>query len=123
MSTRFGLRHIPPLFAAVATTFGGVIPFFNAEYAIFEFGLPRRRAVSKPAQAVMAVAMARITAIGIEIFTFYFRGKFEVVDAVMAILRYVGFVSGYVCWKEGGPGNAALEQVWDWRLLIGVGLV
>jgi hypothetical protein len=52
MSARFGLRHIPPLFAAATTTFGSVIPFFNAEYAIHEFGLPQRRAISKPAQAV-----------------------------------------------------------------------
>jgi hypothetical protein len=108
MSARFGLRHIPP----AATTFGSVIVFFNAEYAIREFGLPQRRAISKPAQAVMVIGMARITAIGIAIFTFYFRGKFEVVDAAMAILGYVGVVNGYgpyVCWKEGGLGKAAFR--------------
>jgi hypothetical protein len=71
----------------------------------------------------MVIGMARITAIGIAIFTVYPRGKLEVVNTVMAILRYVGFVNGYVCWKEGGPGNVALEQVRDWRLLLGVGLV
>jgi hypothetical protein len=42
MLAHFSLRHIPTLFAAAATTFGGVIHFFNAEYAICEFGLPQR---------------------------------------------------------------------------------
>jgi hypothetical protein len=68
--------------------------------------------------------MARITAIGIAIFTFYFRGKFELVDTAMAILGYVGDVNRYepyVCWKEGGPGKAAFRAgsglaiaAWRW---------
>jgi hypothetical protein len=112
MSARFGLRHSPPPFAAAATTFGGVIPFFNAEYAICEFGLPQRRAISKPAQAVMVIGMARITAIRRAIFTFYFGGKFEVV-------LLMGMSSGRKEVRE----RQLLEQVRDWRLLLGVGLV
>jgi len=50
MSASFSLYHIPTLFVATATTFGGLIPFFNAEDAIREFGLPERIAISKPAQ-------------------------------------------------------------------------
>ncbi|PMD57381.1 uncharacterized protein K444DRAFT_654349 [Hyaloscypha bicolor E] len=94
MHSHFSLRHIPTLFASAATTFGGVIHFFNAEYAI--------------SQAVMVIGMARITAIGIAIFTVYPRGKLEVVNTVMAILRYVGFVNGF----RAGSGLAI--AAWGW---------
>jgi hypothetical protein len=66
------LWHIPPLLVATVTTFGGLIPFFNAdaEYTILEFGLPQSIAVSKPAQSIVIVSPARITAIGLALFTF-----------------------------------------------------
>ncbi|KAI9644960.1 hypothetical protein NHQ30_006995 [Ciborinia camelliae] len=117
----FTLRHIPPLFVATALTFGGLIPFFNAEYAILEFGLPKRIAVSKPAQSIMILSSARISAIGIALFTFYFQGKYTAVDTVLATLGYVGLVDGYVCWCEGVPNKAVfrflsgvLISAWGW---------
>lgn len=100
------LRTIPPLFVATATTFGGLIPFYNAQYAIEEFGLPRRVAISKPAQSIMILSSARIATLGVAIFVFYFQGKFEPVDVIMALLGYVGLVDGYVCYREGVPGKA-----------------
>lgn len=110
MSTaRFTIRHIPPLFCATAATFGGFVPLFNAEYAIRGMGLPQRISVSKPAQAIMIIGMARITAIGLALFTFYFQGKFEAVDTVMTTIGYVGLVDGYVCWKEGVPEKAVFR--------------
>ena len=75
MPLNFALLHIPPLLVAAALTFGGLIPFFNAEYAILEFGLPSRVAISKPAQSIMIVSSARITAIGLALLTFYFGGQ------------------------------------------------
>jgi hypothetical protein len=42
MFANFALRHVPPLLVATALTFGGLMPFFNAEDAILEFGLPKR---------------------------------------------------------------------------------
>ncbi|KAL8993767.1 MAG: hypothetical protein Q9169_006099 [Polycauliona sp. 2 TL-2023] len=117
----FVLRHIPPLLVATALTFGGLMPFFNAEHAIQEFGLPKRIAISKPAQSIMIVSSARITAIGIALFTFYFQGKFEAVDTILLILGYVGLVDGYVCWLEGVPGKAVFRTLsgtliaaWGW---------
>ncbi|KAJ6499806.1 hypothetical protein DFH09DRAFT_945135, partial [Mycena vulgaris] len=100
--------HIPSLFVATATTFGGLMPFFNAEHAILEFGLPLRIAASKPAhwQSIMILSSARITAIGLVIFLFYFQGNLAAVDTVMALMAYVGAVDGYVCWMEGVPGKA-----------------
>ncbi|KAL8646340.1 MAG: hypothetical protein Q9226_006901 [Calogaya cf. arnoldii] len=121
MFADFALRHIPPLLVATALTFGGLMPFFNAEYAIQEFGLPKRIATSKPAQSVMIISSARITAIGIALFTFYLQGKFEAVDTILFILGYVGLVDGYVCWLEGVPGKAVFRTLsgtliaaWGW---------
>jgi hypothetical protein len=49
MFNNFAFRHVPPLFVATALTFGGLMPFFDAEAAILEFGLPKQIAISKPA--------------------------------------------------------------------------
>ena len=107
MFENFSVRHIPSLFIAAATTFGGLVAFFDAEYAIEGFGLPRRIACSKEAQAVMILSSTRTTAIGATIFAFYFQDKFAEVDVIMAILgAYVGAVDGHVCWREGMPGKA-----------------
>ena len=121
MLANFALRHIPSLLVATATTFGGLMPFFNAEYAILEFGLPQRIAISKPAQSIMIVSSARIAAIGLALFTFYWQEKLAAVDTIMAILGYVGLVDGYVCWREGVPNKAvfralsgALITAWGW---------
>ena len=61
----------------------------------------------------MVTGSARITAIGIAIFTFYFQRKFEAVDTVMTIIGYVGLVDGCVWWREGVPGKQLSEQVLD----------
>lgn len=115
------LRHGPPLLVATALTFGGLMPFFNAEYAILEFGLPHRIAISKPAQSIMIVSSARITAIGLALFTFYFQQQFAAVDTILLILGYVGLVDGYVCWQEKVPNRAIfratsglLIALWGW---------
>jgi len=122
MFETLSVRHVPTLFVAVATTFGGFMPFFNAEYAIEEFGLPKRIARVKEAQAIMVLSSARITAIGAAMFTFYFQNKFTEVDTIMIIMgAYVGAVDGYVCWREGVPKKAifrvasgAAIALWGW---------
>ena len=103
------LRHGPHLLVATALTFGGLMPFFNAEHAILEFGLPRRIATSQPAQAVMIVSSARITAIGLAIYAFHYQQMYSSVDILLACLGYVGLIDGYVCWKEGMPGRAVFR--------------
>lgn len=97
------------------------MPFFNAEYAILEFGLPPRIATSKPAQSIMIVSSARITAIGLALFIFFFRGQLEVVDIILVTLGYVGLVDGYVCWLECVPQKAIFRTfsglciaAWGW---------
>ncbi|KAL2819087.1 hypothetical protein BDW59DRAFT_151683 [Aspergillus cavernicola] len=127
MFSNIALNHIPPLFVATTTTFGGFIPFFNAEYAIKEFGLPDRVAISKPAQSVMMTSAARISALGMAIFAFYSQDKLKEVDTIMAILGYVGLADGYVCWKEGVPGRGVFRAAsglaiaaWGWWGMTGV---
>ncbi|KAL5044811.1 hypothetical protein BDW71DRAFT_95881 [Aspergillus fruticulosus] len=106
----FAFIHIPPLVVATATTLGGLIPFFNAERAILDFGLPARIASEKPAQAIMVLKCGRITAFGLTLWTFYAQGKLEEFDTVLMILGgYVGAVDAWVCWKEGVPGKAVFR--------------
>ncbi len=107
----FSLRHVPALYVATAFTFGGLIPLFNAQYAISLFGLPERIAVSKPAQSIMIVSSARITAIGLSLFTFYYQEKFAAVDTILTMVGYVSLVDGYVCWLEDVPGKAVLRTI------------
>lgn len=122
MFSNFALAHIPTLFVATATTFGGMIPFFNAYSAIAGLGLPKRIAISKEAQTMMIFGSARTTAIGMILFAFYFQNKFAEVDTVMVVLgSYVGAADGYVCWKEGVLGKAVFRTVsgaviagWGW---------
>ena len=121
MHINFAFYHISPLLVATALTFGGLIPFYNAEYAISEFGLPPRIAKSNSAQSVMIVSSARVTAIGLAMFTFYYRGQHEAVDTILTILGYVGLVDGYVCWYEDVPRRALfrassgiLIATWGW---------
>lgn len=91
MLANFALLHTPPLLVATALTFGGLWPFFNAEAAILEFGLPQRIAISKTAHPLMIVGSARTTALGLALFTFYFQEKFESVDSILLILAYGSF--------------------------------
>ena len=101
------INHIPTLFVASALTFGGMIPIFNAEYAIREMGIPDRIARSKEAQTIMILGMGRTTTIGLAMWTFYLQSKLEVVDTLMLLLgAYVGAIDAYVSWKEGVRGNA-----------------
>ncbi|KAF1845536.1 uncharacterized protein K460DRAFT_366403 [Cucurbitaria berberidis CBS 394.84] len=101
------VNHIPTLFVAAALTFGGMVPIFNAEYAIREMGIPQRIAKSKEAQTIMILGMGRTTTIGLALWTFYLQGKLEVVDTLMFLLgAYIGAIDAYVCWKEGVPGTA-----------------
>ncbi|KAF2874768.1 hypothetical protein BDV95DRAFT_486310 [Massariosphaeria phaeospora] len=122
MFDQFTWTHIPALFVATATTFGGLLPFFSAKRAIEGFGLPKRFAVSKEAQPIMVFCSARITTIGAIMFAFYFQDKFAEVDTVMLVLgAYVGGVDGYVCWREGARKkgveralSGAAIAAWGW---------
>lgn len=90
------------------------MPFFNAEYAILEFGLPERIASSKPAQSIMILSSARITSLGLAMWTLYLQKKFSAVDTIMVCLGYVGLVDSYVCYIEGVPNTAV------WRTASGI---
>ncbi|KAJ5157452.1 uncharacterized protein N7482_008552 [Penicillium canariense] len=124
MLSQFSIRHLPPLLVAAATTFGGLLPLFNAEYAIREFGLPQRVADSRSAQSVMITSAARISAIGHALFLFYFQGKLVEFDTLLSVLGHVGLIDGYVCWREGVPGKGLFRAVsglviatWGWLRL------
>lgn len=85
------LHHIPGLFVAFTQTFGGPPSFFNPRWCIQKYGLPDTIADSKPAQTMMVVSSARMTAIGLALFTFHFQHEFAAVDTLLICL------GGYVC--------------------------
>lgn len=105
------LRHIPVYLVATAMTFGGLMPFWNAEYAMLEFGLPARIASSQPAHPVMIISSARTSALGALIFIFMLQEKFAEVDTLLSVLVYLGCVDAYICWREQMPGKAAMRFV------------
>ncbi|KAI1098280.1 hypothetical protein F4804DRAFT_132007 [Jackrogersella minutella] len=101
MFEHFKLRHIPPLFVACSTIFGGLWPIFNAKAAMLEFGFPEYIANSSPAYPVMVSQSIRTSAMGLIMFTFYSQNKLGEVDTVMAIMgTYLGIADAYVLWVD-----------------------
>ena len=118
---RIPRRHVPTLLVASSMAFGGLIPLWDAAYAIRLFGLPAHVSTSAPAQSVMVVASARTSALGLALFTFYAQRKYREVDTVLVILSYLGLVDAYVCCVEGVRGKAAFRALsalavaaWGW---------
>ncbi|KAJ7584768.1 hypothetical protein C8J56DRAFT_761013, partial [Mycena floridula] len=104
----FSLWHIPPLLIATALTFEGMIPFFNGELAIQDFGLPSSISTSEPAQVVMAVNGARTIALGLALFTLYKQKQLKALDTVMA-LRVSSTDDGWMCWQQGVYGKVLMR--------------
>jgi hypothetical protein len=107
----FSLTHIPALFIGTAFVLGGGLPFYSAQRAMLEFGLPAHRAAQEPAQAVFPLYGSRVQIHGLAIWIFYLQGKLEVVDTMLAVLVYAGLVDWYICAKDNVPGF--------WRFLGG----
>ncbi|KAK4148593.1 hypothetical protein C8A00DRAFT_38832 [Chaetomidium leptoderma] len=122
MFEHFQLTHIPVLFVATATTFGGMWPLFDAKGATAEMGLPRRFSESQENRSMFTLCSGRTTTLGLILFTFYFQNKFPEVDTVMTILgAYVRAVDGYVFYREGVSGKALQRALsgfaiaaWGW---------
>jgi len=96
----FSLRHIPTLLVATTTTFQGLMPFWNVEYAIEELGLPKRIAVFKEAHPVKIFSLARLSILGALMFMFYFQKTLPEADIMMVFMgTYLGVVESYVCWR------------------------
>ncbi|KAF2203319.1 hypothetical protein GQ43DRAFT_438896 [Delitschia confertaspora ATCC 74209] len=60
MFSNCSFRHIPTLFVATTTIFGGIIPFVNSQYTIEELDLPKRIVISKEAHLVMILSSASL---------------------------------------------------------------
>ncbi|KAI1402481.1 hypothetical protein F4819DRAFT_280192 [Hypoxylon fuscum] len=106
MFEHFKLRHIPPLFVACATSFGGLWPLFDPKAALLEFGFPSFIAESPPVYPVMVTQSIRTSTLGLIMLTFYYQKKLAEVDTVMAIMGvYVGVMDGYVL-RNDMPGKA-----------------
>ena len=108
MATGFSPRHIPALFIATTTTFGGALyPLASAAGSLREFGFPPRVQKSKEAQSVMIIGSARTACLGMLLYIFYWQGKYEEVDLILFLISsYLGVVDAWVVAKEGMPGKA-----------------
>jgi hypothetical protein len=88
------------------------MPMFAPVRAIREFGLPDSIANSHGGQVYAKVYGTRATIHGAALWIFYLQGNLEAVDTNLALLLWVGFMDGYICWQEGAPKHA-------WKRLVG----
>jgi hypothetical protein len=96
MLPSFNPWHIPALFVATATTFGGLWPIWNPRGAMLEFGFPPSVADDTATHPVMVTASARTTALGALMFVFYIRGDVAAVDTIIALFgAYGGLMDWY----------------------------
>lgn len=117
MLEHFEWRHVPVLFTATTTTFGGMWSFFDPRAAMLAFGLPDRIAATPAAAAIMHINNARTTVLGMCLYALYFRHQFAACDTILAILgAYAGVVDSYVVWREGNPRKAAFRLASSWLL-------
>ena len=100
----FSPWHILPLFVATAHAVGGLFPFWDPVWAIREFGLPQRIAVSQPAHQAFVINGSRSTIIGVIIWVLYLQDNLGAVDMIMSLMIYAGAVDCYICWQEGVKG-------------------
>ncbi|EPS36826.1 hypothetical protein H072_9685 [Dactylellina haptotyla CBS 200.50] len=119
--SQFSPRHIPALFLGSTLTFGGAIPFFNAPYAMKEFGLPPHVVNSRAAQDAFMVSAIRTVALGLSLYTLYARRMYQAVDIVLGCIGTTALLDGWVCWRVGVPGRGvfratcgAMVAVWGW---------
>lgn len=112
MFETFALRHIPALFIATTTTFGGMWPLFDARGAMLEFGFPARIANTPACAPVMVMGTVRTSIIGMLLYIFYARNQLDVVDTILAVTgAYAGVIDSYLVWREGKPGKAVFRLV------------
>jgi len=109
MFSNFVPRHLPALLFATSMTLGGTVSLINPQSSITSFGLPKRIAVSGPAQSTMQIGMARVSSIGAALLVLYSRQQYEAMDLVFGCLAWAGAVDAYVCWKEGFPLKAVVR--------------
>ncbi|KAI0016042.1 hypothetical protein F4780DRAFT_714981 [Xylariomycetidae sp. FL0641] len=114
----FAPRHLPLLFAATTTTFGGMWSLWDAPAAMRAFGLPERVAAAAAAAApVMNINNARTTALGLCMWTFYLTRQRRAADTVLMIFgAYAGLVDTWVVWKQGRPRKALFRLVGSFLL-------
>lgn len=107
----FSPRHIPALVVCLGVGAGGIMPMFDAAWALSTFGFPKRVASSQPAQAVSIINGARNVAVGIALGTLYFGGMLDAVDVILGCWGLTGLVDGWVLWQEGVRGKAVFRSV------------
>lgn len=102
MLSDFRLRHIPALFSATAMCLGGMWSLFGGDAprnAMVEYGIPERIANMPETWPAFMGISGRTTVIGILMYVFYFRRRYDVVDTIMTVMGfYLAAVDPYVLW-------------------------
>jgi hypothetical protein len=108
----FTLRHIPVLLIATSTTFGGAAALPYPVWAIRAFGFPERIVQAPIAHSSFTLSSMRTSCMGLMLYTFMWRGQYEVVDTMLTIMGfYLGVVDAWLCWREGVPRKAVFRLV------------
>jgi hypothetical protein len=106
------LRHVPALFGATTTTFGGMVSIFYPRSTMLSFGLPAHIADIDATWPVWVIGQAHTTVIGILIFIFYFRRQLDVIDIILGVSSaYAALIDSYVIYNQGEVTQAAVRLV------------
>lgn len=100
----FRFRHIPALFTAAAQCRGTIWPIVSGSTrsVLLYYGLPERTANVPETWTVWHVGNARTACLGILMFTFYAKRRYDVLDTfLIVIVSYLGRVDCSILWNEG----------------------
>ena len=112
MFEQFSPRDIPPLIVATGTCYTGLWPLWNPKASMLTFGFPARLAETPATYPVMVCCQIRTTILGMILFAFYSRQKFDEIDTIMKIMGlYAGAMDSYIFYREGNPSKAIFRAV------------
>lgn len=99
----FSLCHIPTLLCATVLTLASPMTFFLPLPSLIDsFGFPPHIANSPAAWPIFQANNARGTVLGVLMFYFYVKGRYDVCDVFLVVEGgYLGLVDAWLVAREG----------------------
>ncbi|KAI9149612.1 hypothetical protein HJFPF1_11667 [Paramyrothecium foliicola] len=111
MSSGFRLKHLPALYFGAANFVSAIIgPFVGAGTVMGHFGLPPRIAGAPEAWPAWHAGQGRTALLGLLMFYFYWRRRYDVCDVFLAGTVYLGVNDFIVLYSY--------DQSWAWFRLV-----
>lgn len=102
MLQEFRYCHIPALFTAGAQCWGTIWPLIGGTRdVLLHYGLPARIADVPETWPVWHAGNARTACLGILMFVFYARRRYDVLDIFLVGAAYLGVIDCVILWNEG----------------------